>query len=266
MVVACSTSAFKVPLPDALAEVAGHGFDAVDLIAIPQWGHVVATEVAANFDDQASTIKSWLTMHGLRPVAMNMALGHLHQRDSEAVQQRLADARALTRLMSRLGIPVGSFYPGYLANDRPWDDVLADTVVSVDELLAIADQAGVRLVVELHKNTPFETVQQSQALLEASPALGIAFDPSHFAMQGYGLTDVEPLLDRTGHLHLRGAAVDRMQAPLAETEFDLAGLCRTLAERGYAGDVSLEYLPGFEGDLGHELRSLKAMAEAAFAK
>jgi len=176
--------------------------------------------------------------------------------------QRLAEARTLTRLMARLGIPVGSFYPGYLAPDRPWDEVLAETVASVEELLAIASEAGVRLVVELHKSTPFETVEQSQALLAAVPALQIAFDPSHFAMQRYTLAEVAPLLPRTGHLHLRGAAPERMQAPLAETEFDLAGLCRQLAEQGYRGDVSLEYLPGFEGDLGQELRTLRALAES----
>lgn len=262
MTVACSTSAFKTPLPEALASVAGYGFGAVDLIAIPQWGHIVATDVAADFDEQAKSIEGLLARHGLRPVAMNMAFGHLHQRDDATVQQRLADARTLTKLMGRLGIPVGSFYPGYLVTDRPWEDVLADTVTSVGELHQIAGEAGLRLVVELHKNTPFETIEQSLALLDAAPELGIAFDPSHFAMQGYTLADVAPLLPRTGHLHLRGAAPDRMQAPVSETEFDLAGLCGKLAEFGYAGDVSLEYLPGFEGDLGHELRTLKALAES----
>jgi len=262
MTVACSTSAFKSGLPEALAGVAGFGFGAVDLIAIPQWGHVVAGEVAADFDGQANLIEGLLAQHGLRPVAMNMAVGHLHQRDEATLHQRLADARILTRLMARLGIPVGSFYPGYLVADRPWDDVLADTVASYAELHAIACEAGVRLVVELHKNTPFETVEQSQRLLDAAPELGIAFDPSHFAMQGYTLAEVEPLLPRTVHLHLRGAAQDRMQAPVAETEFDLAGLCTRLRELGYTGDVSLEYLPGFEGDLGHELRTLKALAES----
>jgi sugar phosphate isomerase/epimerase len=257
MAIACSTSAFKMPLDDALARVAGLGFSCVDLIAIPSWGHVSAPDLVSDWDAEAGRVEALVRKHGLTPVAMNAAFTHPHQRNDAINAERLAQVEAVTRLMNRLGIRIASFYPGYRAEDRAWDDVLADTVATMREMLAVAAAAGVTLVVEPHFGTPFQTLEQIAGLLGAIPELSIAYDPSHFAMQGIAMRDTEPLLDRAAHVHLRDAAPGKMQMPFGEGTVDIDWLCDALAERSYKGHISLEYLPNLPGGPEPELVKLR---------
>ncbi len=258
MAVACSTSAFKGSLADALGEVEGLGFAHVDLIAIPGWNHIVPADLADDWDAVAGQVEALLERHGLAPVAMNMAVAHPHRRDDEETNaQRLREVEAIARLMNRLGVEVASFYPGYKAEDRAWDEVLGDTAATVREMLSVAGAAGVTLAVELHYNTPFETVEQGQGLLAAVPELQVAYDPSHFAMQEIGLRETEPFLDRTAHVHLRDAGPGKMQMPFGAGTVDFDWIVDALAERGYAGHCSIEYLPGIEGGPAASISGLR---------
>ena len=138
MNLACSTSAFKTDLAGALERVASLGFSYVDLIAIGGWDHVKADRAVADDAGYAAEIQGLLTKYKLTPVAMNIAVGHPHQRSAEQVAQRKRDVGALARVARRLGISVASFYPGYLAKERVWDEVLADSVQSIREARAAA--------------------------------------------------------------------------------------------------------------------------------
>ncbi len=243
MKIACSTSAFRGSLDDALAQVAALGFAAVDLICIPAWNHIVPADVAANFEAQAARIESLLRQHRLQPVAMNLAVANPHQRADAAVNaQRLAEVAAIAKLMKRLGVQVASFYPGYLVKDRPWEDVLRDEITTIREMLEAAD--GVTLAVELHAQTPFETVEQGRRLLAAIPDLPVAYDPSHFVMQGIPLPATAEFLDRAVHVHVRDAAPGQMCVPTGGGAVDFAWLLAALRRRHYRGAVSIECLPG----------------------
>ncbi len=265
MAVACSTSAFKMPLDEALGRVAELGFGFVDLIAIPSWGHVVPAELADDWQGVSDDVTGMLDRHGLRPVAMNCALPTLYERDADTVAERLRQAEAIARLMERLNVGVASFYPGYRTEDRPWDRILADSAATWRELVAVADEHGVTFAVELHYDTPFQTLQQANGLLEAVPELGVAYDPSHFVMQEIDLRDTGPVLERTAHVHLRDAGPDKMQVPLGEGTVDFEWVVRTLAESGYAGHYSVEYLPDIQGGPERQIRGVKAKLEELLA-
>lgn len=247
MAVACSTSAFKVSLEEALAEVSGLGFTCVDLICIPCWDHVQPGDLADDFDRTADRVEFLLQEHHLSPVACNMALPHTYVRDEETNAERIRQAEGVARLMDRLGVNVASFYPGPRAEARPWEEVMADSATTIRELLGVAADAGVTFAVELHYNTPYETVEQASRLLEAVPELPVAFDPSHFAMQEIDPAETEPFLDRTVHVHLRDAAPGEMFVPLGQGSVDFNRLLDALAEREYAGHYSIEYLGLHEG-------------------
>ncbi len=263
MAIACSTSAFKQPLEAALGRVAGMGFQEVDVLAIGAWPHVDASRLAEQFEAERERVSAALEAAGLTPIAMNFAVGHLHRRDdAEANARRLEQVEALTRLMRELGVEVASFYPGYRADDRPWPDVLRDEVTTIREMLEIAERAGVTLTVEPHFNTPFQTIEQVSGLLEALPELRIAYDPSHFAMQGLTLEQVESLLDRAAHVHLRDAAPQKLQAPFGSGTVDFEGLLAALRRRGYAGHFSIEYLPGLEGGAEASITALRDAVSA----
>jgi sugar phosphate isomerase/epimerase len=261
MAIACSTSAFKTSLDDALGQVAGLGFQHVDLIAIPSWGHVIPADLVADWEIAAQQVEELLKKHGLTPVAMNLAVTHPHQRDDELNAARLAQVEAIARLMKRLGVGVCSFYPGYKVEDRPWEDVLADSAATISEMVAAGKREGVKFAVELHFGTPFQTVEQGMRLLEAVPELGVAYDPSHYAMQQIDLHATRAFLDRAVHVHLRDAGPDKMQVPFGQGTVDIDWIVDTLAERGYDGHLSIEYLPNIEGGPAQNINALKGKLE-----
>jgi sugar phosphate isomerase/epimerase len=243
MALACSLSAFRTSLEGALAQIAGLGFEHVDLIAIPQWDHVDPAALGRDADAEAERAAALLTRYGLTPVAMNVGVPALYDRSAEASAERSRQVEGVAHFMSRLGIGVASFYPGYKIEDRPADEVLADTIETLREMLAVADAGGVTFAVEPHFATPLQSLQANLDLLTALPDLGVAYDPSHFAMQEIPLPDTAPVLDRAVHVHLRDAAPGRMQEEFGRGIVDFEWLLGALRERGYEGHCSLELLP-----------------------
>lgn len=262
MSVCCSTSAFKTSLEDALASVAEMGFSTVDLICIPGWGHVMPADLAADFEAEATRVESLLAEHNLRPVAMNMAVAATYKREDEAQNaQRLKEVEGVARLMARLGVGIASFYPGYRCEDRPWEDVLADSAETIREMLDIGARHGVTFAVETHFATIYETLEQGVRLLEAVPELMVAFDPSHYAMQSIDLRDCAELLDRAAHMHVRDAAPEKMCVPVGEGTVDFEWLVDAMGHRGYEGHWSIEYLPGKTGDPKADIIKLRDILE-----
>lgn len=263
MKIACSTSAFKMPINEALDRVHELGFEYVDLICIPGFGHIMPKELVDDFDGQIQSIEAMLKKSQLTPVAINTSLGHLHQRpDAETIEQRKKEAAAVCKLMNHFGIKVGSFYPGYRAEDRDWEEVLKDTAQSIHEILEVAEAHGVTLGVELHFATPFETIEQGTRLLDVVPELKVVFDPSHYAMQKIPMPETAPFLDRLAHVHLRDAAPDKMTECVGKGTVDFEWIIGALKDRNYEGDLSLEYLPKMEGgNPEEELVKLKKKLE-----
>ncbi|MCZ7646844.1 MAG: sugar phosphate isomerase/epimerase [Planctomycetota bacterium] len=258
MALACSTSAFKASHEDALAEIAALGFRHADLIAIPGFGQLIPAELARDFEAQARRAEAALAKHDLTAVAVNAAFGHLRLRAPELLAQRRAEVEAVAKLMRRLNVGVASFYPGFKAPELPWADVLRDSAATMREMLAIGRDYGVAFAIELHFNTPFENVEQCARLFEVLPELPVAYDPSHFAMQGIDLKDTKPFLDRAAHVHLRDAAPRKMQVPTGSGTVDFDWILNTLAARKYPGHYSIEYLAGLEGGVHESIKRLRA--------
>jgi sugar phosphate isomerase/epimerase len=118
-------------------------------------------------------------------------------------------------------------------------------------LTELKGSRDVRLTFEPHVGSAAE--KPADALLLAQrlwPEVAVTYDPSHFAMQPElpFLADTEPLLDYTAHVHVRNAALGRIQAPMAEGSVDFAWLVAALNRRGYDGFVAIEYLDGEEAE------------------
>ncbi len=248
MYIACSTSIFREPLESSLPRIKAMGFDKVDMLAGHGKDHVCIESLEQNFDAETERIRGLLDQHGLTPVALNLALGHLYRREADEIAKRLARVDLAGRLMAALNIRVASFYPGYKVEDRPWQDVVQDMAASIDEMLEVGARHGATLTVELHYNTPVQTVEQGIRLLELAPALQVAYDPSHFAMQRITLADTALFFERTAHVHLRDAAPDAMQAHHGSGSVDFAWLLNALKARGYDQGLSIEYLPSKDDD------------------
>lgn len=249
MKIACSMSAFKGSIDNALERIASMGFRYVDLIAIPGWELVDSEALADRFEDAAAPLEAALSKHGLRAVAVNAAVPTLYQRDDPDVnRRRLAQVAGICRLMQRLDIPVVSFFPGgnWPAQEMAWDTVLTQEVATLREMLDLGNRYGVTVTLEPHANTPFETLGQVERLLESVPELRVAYDPSHFAMQSIPLEQTQRILARASHVHLRDAGPGSMQMPVGEGTVDFRWILDTVRAQGYDGAISIEYLPGME--------------------
>jgi sugar phosphate isomerase/epimerase len=261
----CSTAFFKDSLEGACLRIARLGFAWIDLICIPGWNHVQPAELAAHFDRVADGVERTLDRHGLRVHALNMAVPHLHQRDDAEVNRaRIEQTRALVRLMVRLGVGKAGCYPGYYAEGRTQEAITKDTAESVVEMMDIAGAAGVVIGPEIHRFTPFETPAQARALLEAVPELTVVYDASHFIMQGIPLEETLFLVQRAHHFHFRGSRKDVMQCSPEESSADVARILGEWQRGGgavSANTATIEYLPGFEGDVEEAIRATRTLLQ-----
>lgn len=230
-------------LEKALSMVAATGATGVDLLTIGSWAHVNPADLAADYTGVASRLDGLLKAAGLSLLALNTGTTvQLHDRSGDANTARAAQTEALCRLMSERGVKTAAIQP--LQPDRKRDpaEVMRDCIASLRQQYAIAERHGVRLAVELHVNSPFESVAEAQALLREMPEVRVVYDPTHFVMQGIPLAETTWIMDRAIHVHARDAGKGKLQAPLGEGEIDFDWMAAALRDRGFAGNVSVEYL------------------------
>ena len=157
-----------------------------------------------------------------------------------AASQALFDD--LLELAARVGAPGMTMLPGI---DWPGETHEASFARAAEELrrrVAMARERGVRFSVEAHLGSIAQDPQEAVRLCDQAPGLELTLDYSHFVYQGLDDEQIEPLAPLARHVHVRGAATRRMQAPLAESTIDFERMVRALAAAGYDGDLSLEYL------------------------
>lgn len=104
-----------------------------------------------------------------------------------------------------------------------------------------AQQAGLMLGFEPHVGSITPAPKLALALAEQVPGLTITLDYTHFARLGMADAEVEPLLAKASHFHVRGARPGRLQARFGENTIDYARVLRRMAEVGYRGWLGIEY-------------------------
>ena len=257
-----STAAWKNDLDHALGRLAALGFSEVDLIVIESWKHVSLEALVADFETEASRVERLLAKHGLRAVSVNAGFSpDLNDRaDPAGNLRRMESVRALMRLCRRLGITIGSHYPGYIAdwkNDP--EGVWRDTLASLRDIQSVVStEPGVRLTPEIHYQSPIEKPEAVRRLLIEYPELNYTYEPSHFIIQGIDWRDTGDLLDGASHIHLRTCALGRLQAPPPESEEALRWVVQRLKARDYQGMICVEYLPADDFDVEAAIRELRA--------
>ncbi|MBM7565530.1 sugar phosphate isomerase/epimerase family protein [Paenibacillus sacheonensis] len=244
MTIACSTSIRSgSSLEAALAEVGGLGFSRVDLLAIDGWAHINPSDLARDYEGERDRLTSLLAQYKLQPLALNTGTGpQLHDRSEPSNRRRIEEIQAIIRLMNDYEITLAAIQPRNNDPGRPWSDVLADCVATLREYDALGRAAGITFALELHVNSPFETLEQAKRLVDAMPQIRLVYDPTHFVMQGIDIRETEWLMDYASHVHLRDASLGRMQTAFGAGGVDFDWVLGTLAARGYAGHFSIEYL------------------------
>ena len=124
-------------------------------------------------------------------------------------------------------------------------DRAADFALAAEEAAwrqSTAAQAGITFAIEAHLGSICKDVASTRALIEAVPGLSLTLDYGHFVAAGVPSRSIHPLLRFASHIHLRGAAPNRLQTPMSENQIDFAGIVRRLTEMRYSGFFALEYV------------------------
>jgi len=261
MIVACSTVSFKKDIAGALADVGRLGFTHADLIAIPGFRQVYPERMAADPAEQARELSTALARAGVKPATFNVNVPDFTDRSPEAIRRRESEWAGLAEVMKALGVRIASFYPGYLKQGDPWHRALDSSAATAAEMLKAAEKHGVEFLIEAHYDTPICSPEQVGALLSAVPGVRFVYDPSHFAMLRLGLREMQSVLERASHIHVRDAAPQKMYVKCGTGTVDFAGLMTALRERDYAGFVSLECLPTDDWNVEEDVAALKRLMD-----
>jgi sugar phosphate isomerase/epimerase len=241
MELACSALAFcKRPLEVALDGVAGLGFQCVDLAVLEGWAHVHPSELVRKVEAKSPSLRELLERRGLRCVAMNCGLGARER------PERLRRFLAVARLAKTLGAGVITL-PGGAGS-------VHSAAEAFQPLVRLAANEGVRVTAETHIGNTTERPAAAAALCEAVPGLMLTLDPSHYAAGPARGEDIGPVLPYVRHVHIRdaGTSGEALQVPYGTGSVDVEQILTRLAESGYDGAVSIEYIEGFGPDAVEE--------------
>jgi sugar phosphate isomerase/epimerase len=116
---------------------------------------------------------------------------------------------------------------------------------AADELAWRTEQAArcrVVLGTEAHVGSIVPDPRSAADLLARVPGLTLTLDYTHFTRAGVPDEQVEALLARASHLHVRGARPGRLQVSFSENVINYRRIYQRLAERNYAGWLGIEYV------------------------
>ena len=105
----------------------------------------------------------------------------------------------------------------------------------------VASSSGICYAIKPHIDSICSSVDQTRALLDAVPGLTLTLDYGHFVFQEISSRQVHTLLPNASHIHMRGAAPHRLQAPVNESEIDFNGIIRRLYKHRYRGFLAITY-------------------------
>ena len=237
-------------LGDALAKMAGLGFGAFDLDAFEGWQRIDPSALAAGGPALARRLADAVAASGLKASSFNCGLSRqLADPEPAAFAQYQAEFAALLRLADLVGCPNITLQPGPALPGPSREEQLATMRGRLAELARLKGDRELTIGLEGHAHTLIEKPHEAIDLMRGLwPAVGYTYDPSHPELQGIPLTDAEPLLDVTCHVHVRNASRGNMQDTMARGTVDFEWLVAALRAHGYHGALAIEYFSGYDRD------------------
>ncbi len=246
--VSCADSTFpRLSHETALTVIKDLGITAVDVCSFTGYPHTPPESVLADPDRAAESVGARLDRLGLTVADVFMIVGGSFEEYAQNHPDRGVRDKALeyfgqfVKFARRLEAPGLTILPGTTFEELGEDASLDLAAAELNRRAEIAGEAGLRLAFEPHYGSVAETPARALELVERTPEVGFALDYSHFVYQGIPVEDVDPLLPRTHHFHVRQAAPGVIQARTHEGVVDFVRIRDTLLGMGYSGYFALEY-------------------------
>lgn len=260
----------SLPLDRALAECARIGYRTAELAVMPGFP---ADPAKLGETDRASIVHA-IRASGVPIVSLlvNLSLAG-SDRDQSTHLETLRKCAALARELDPGSPPVLQTVLGGKPADWPGQrEIMA---ARLRQWSSAAQQAGVTVAVKAHAlqavDTPAKLLELVGAAGGFAPQLTLAYDFSHFALNGLGLEEsFRPLAAQVRHVHLKDARREGKEVRFllpGEGTADFAAQFRLLRGRGYSGPLVVEVSsqifsrPGYDPIAAAE-RSYAALAPA----
>lgn len=235
---------------DDLAQVAGYGFEAVELFATRS--HFDYHDPAA-IDRLAQWLReTGLSLHGIHaPITDSLRNGQWGQAvystaaaDSARRQTAVREAEAALQIAAKIPVQVLILHLGTpSAMNAAGDNVRGAALRSVDEIARLAEPLGVRVAMEVIPNdlsTPASLVAMLERDIDA-PHVGICLDFGHANLLGDVADAVEAVGEHliTTHVHDNHGREDEHLVPyLGSIDWNAALV--TMQKIGYEGTYLME--------------------------
>ena len=235
----------QLPVEEAMALVARHGYDAIELNAetLPWAGPHVTPETDQETRQRISSLAQDLGL-GISAISAHVSL---IDPDPVARTDALRFTRGCIDLAVDLGAPVAHGLSGPLApgveEAEAWEWLTSAVMESAD----YANSRGVLFAFEAIANQLISRTEELQQMLNrvGDNRLWVNFDPSHFEVMGDDpVAAARTLAGRTVHVHLKdaqGVPADFTFPPLGEGRIDFDRMIVELRDGGYDGVLSAEY-------------------------
>jgi len=250
---AFSTNAFrKHAFADALRLVREAGYEGFEMMldaphAFP--AHLTPEKIAG--------LKAEIDASGLAIANFNAfmmgAVGDFHhpswvEADPALRRQRIEHTKAACRVARALGGSQLSTEPGGPVEGMSYEEAWALFRQGLDEVLPVAAEARVKVLVEPEPGLLIERSAQMQRLLDEvpHPGLGLNFDIGHFVVVNEDPAAlVRTFGNRIDHIHLEDISADRRHFHRVPGDgiVDFRAIFAALREIDYRGWVTVELYP-----------------------
>ena len=150
--------------------------------------------------------------------------------------------KRLAEFCHESGIRAMLVLPGMILPGQSAEDMRKYALDAFHQFYEIGQAADVGLMFEAHVGCSFDTPASALWLAQQVPGLGIALDYSHFVCQAFTVTDIEPLLPYSSHVHMRQAKPGLLQTRLEDGTIHFPMMLDRLREIRYGGYLSVEYV------------------------
>ena len=244
---------------DEITEIAGLGLQFIDLTLEPP--------AAASWHADPGAIRNCLAEHKLGVVGHTAYYLPLASPFEEVRQGAVTELRRCIRMFADIGAKWMNIHPDRQAPMHDRSFCIEQNLRSLRELLPMANQSGVGLMIE---NLPdgFNSVGQLSELLEPLPELGLHLDIGHCNLRVPHNT-AEELIRRYAsrlqhvHLHDNNGGYADLHLPLGAGSMDIPHYVRMLKRHGYDGMITLEVFSEDSHYLLHSAQTLRRMWDQA---
>lgn len=250
MILAYSTNAYtRFSLPEALNRIRALGFNGVEIMG--DRPHLYPPDFT---ESELVGLRGTIQGLGLEVTNINsftlFAVGDTYlpswiEEEPSLRRIRIRHTLDCLKVARILGCPNISVPPGGPLRGMSRKQALHLFHAGMDEVIPVAEQLGVRVLVEPEPGLLLESSKDFKEFIcsVSSKAVGLNFDVGHFFCVGEDPGEaLEELFSWVSHVHLEDIGPDRRHIHMipGEGSVDLRGFVRKAARLGYRGSMSLE--------------------------